>query len=217
MGGPSQTFSPFNAFLNYTASGEYVQYVRALSPDRPSLLSAYFPSDVLTFLGPPQRASVSLNEDFLIAQAPPAGQAMPTYGVVSVQVVETPDGTEYRVDSGRLSAAGNPEAGDGALFEADQFEQLSSLAYAADQTGYIFALDARKDSLFIFNQAGIEGVAPPPGAGTTTPVRVSFGGSGSGPTQFASPQGVAYYERIVYVADTGNNRISRFRLNTDFE
>lgn len=216
-GRPSQTFSPFNAFLQYTASGEYVQYIRALSPDRPSLLSAYYPSDVLAFVGPPQRASIPLDENFLIAQAPPMGQPRPTYGVVSVQVVETTDGIEYRVDSGRLSAAGNPDAGDGALFEADQFERLSSLAYAADQTGYIFALDAGKDSLFIFNQAGIEGVAPPPGAGSTRPVRVSFGGSGSSPLEFSEPQGVAYYNRIVYVADTGNNRISRFRLNTDFE
>ena len=216
-GRPSQTFSPFNAFLQYTASGDYVQYIRTLSPDRPSLLSAYYPSDVLTFVGPPQRASVSLNEDFLIAQAPPAGLPAPTYGVVSVQVVETTDGIEYRVDSGRLSAAGNPNAGDGALFEADQFERASSLAYAADQTGYIFVLDAQKDSLFVFNQAGIEGVAPPPGADSSLPVRVSFGGSGSGPVEFSGPQGVAYYERIVYVADTGNNRISRFRLNTDFE
>ncbi len=132
-------------------------------------------------------------------------------------MVETPDGTEYRVDSARLGAAGNPDAGDGALFESGQFESVSSLAYAPDQTGYLFVLDEGKDSLFVFNQNGIEGVAPPPGAGSTTPVRVSFGGVGSGPLQFSDPQGVAYYREIVYVADTGNNRISRFRLNTDFE
>ncbi|MBT4052166.1 MAG: hypothetical protein HOE73_03650, partial [Bacteroidetes Order II. Incertae sedis bacterium] len=35
--------------------------------------------------------------------------------------------------------------------------------------------------------------------------------------QFREPQGVAYFQRIVYVADSGNNRIGRFRLNTDFE
>ena len=216
-GRPSQTFSPFNAFMVFTAEGDYVQYVRALSPDRPSLLSAFYPSDVLTFLGPPQRAGVALNEDFLIAQAPPPGVETPTYGVVSVRVVETTDGTEFRVDSERLGIASNPDAGDGALFEADQFEQPTSLGYAADQTGYLFVLDAGKDSLFVFNQAGIEGVAPPPGAESSLPVRVSFGGSGGGPLQFSDPQGVAYYNRIVYVADTGNNRISRFRLNTDFE
>ena len=46
---------------------------------------------------------------------------------------------------------------------------------------------------------------------------VSFGGTGDGALQFRNPQGVSYFRRIVYVADTGNNRISRFRLNTDFE
>ncbi len=216
-GRPSQAFGPFNAFLQYTAEGEYIQYVRALTPDRPSLLSAYFPADVLTFVGPPQRASISLDENFLIAQAPPPGQPDAPYGVISVLVVETSDGIEYRVDSARLSAASSPDAAGGALFEAGQFESVSSLAYAPDQTGYLFVLDSGKDSLFVFNQNGIEGVAPPPGAGTTRPVLVSFGGTGGGPLQFSDPQGVAYYQEIVYVADTGNNRISRFRLNTDFE
>ena len=216
-GRPSQAFSPFNAFLQYTAEGDYVQYVRALTPDRPSLLSAYYPSDVLTFVGPPQRGSLALDENFMIALAPPPSAPTPTYGVVSVRVVQTTDGIEYQVDSARLGAAGNPDAGDGALFEASQFVRPTSLAYAADQTGYLFVLDAGKDSLFVFNQNGIEGVAPPPGAGGTLPVRVSFGGSGAGPLQFSAPQGVAYYRQVVYVADTGNNRISRFRLNTDFE
>lgn len=216
-GRPSQAFSPFNAFLVYGPEGQYVQYVRALTPDRPSLLSAYYPSDVVTFVGPPQRASFTLDENFLIAQAPPPDQTAPTYGVLSVQVVETTDGVEYRVDSGRLGAASNPEAGDGALFEPGQFVRPTSLAYAPDQTGYLFVLDAGKDSLFVFNQNGIEGVAPPPGSGGTTPVRVSFGGTGAGPLQFSGPQGVAYYREVVYVADTGNNRVSRFRLNTDFE
>ena len=58
---------------------------------------------------------------------------------------------------------------------------------------------------------------PPTSDGGTRPVPVSFGGTGSAALQFREPQGVAYFDRIVYVADTGNNRISRFRLNTDFE
>ena len=216
-GRPSAAFSPFNAFIQYSPDGDYLQYVRALTPDRPSLLSAYYPSDVLTFVGPPQRASVALDENFVLALAPPDSEPDPTYGVVSVRVVETTDGIEYQVDAPRLGAASNPDLGDGALFEAGQFVRPTSLAYAADQTGYLFVLDAGKDSLFVFNQNGIEGVAPPPGAGSTRPVRASFGGTGAGPLQFSDPQGVAYYDRIVYVADTGNNRIGRYRLNTDFE
>ncbi len=217
-GRPNASFSPFNAFLQFTATGDFVQYVRTLTPDSPSLQSAYWPSDVATFVGPPQRASADPSENFLIAQAPPDGQPAAPYGVLSIRVVQTSDGLEYQVDSGRLGAIAQlPEGGDGALFEENQFRRASSLAIAPDATGYLFVLDAGKDSLFVFNRTGIEGVAPPPGAGTTRPVRVSFGGSGAGPLQFNQPQGVAYFERVVYVADTGNNRISRFRLNTDFE
>lgn len=217
-GRPNQSFSPFNAFLIYTNTGEYVQYVRALSPDRPSLLSAYWPSDVATFIGPPQRAQVDNTENFLMALAPPDGEAGAPYGVVSVRVVQTSDGTDYQVDASRLGVVATiPEAGDGALFEEGQFRRVSSLTVAPDETGYLFVLDAGHDSLFVFNRQGIEGVAPPPGSGSTRPVRVSFGGTGASPLQFNNPQGVAYFRRTIYVADTGNNRISRFRLNTDFE
>ena len=53
----------------------------------------------------------------------------------------------------------------------------------------------------------------------TQNIIVSFGGTGSGPTQFRNPHGVAYYEadKILLVADTGNNRILRFKLSTDFQ
>ncbi|HYE95015.1 MAG TPA: hypothetical protein VD962_02300 [Rubricoccaceae bacterium] len=214
-GRPNQTFSPFNAFLVYTAEGEYVQFVRALSPTQPSLLSAVWPSDVMTFVGPPQRTTFPASSDFLIAQAPPSGPVR--YGVLSVRVVETPDGTEFRVDTEKLSIAANPDAGDGFLYEEFKFERPVSLAFAADATGYTFVLDAGKDSLFVFTRTGVEGVSPPPGAPSLRPVRVSFGGTGGGPLQFREPMGVAYFDRTVYVADTGNNRIGRYRLNTDFE
>lgn len=217
-GRPNQSFSPFNAFLIYTATGQYVQYVRALSPDRPSLLSAYWPSDVATFIGPPQRTEVDRSENFLMALAPPPDRPQASYGVVSVRVVQTSDGTEYQVDAQRLGASATvPETADGALFQEGRFRSVSSLAVAPDQTGYLFVLDAGHDSLYVFNRLGLEGVAPPPGTGSTRPVRVSFGGTGAGPLQFRNPRGLAYFRRIVYVADTGNNRISRFRLNTDFE
>ena len=88
---------------------------------------------------------------------------------------------------------------------------------ALDGSNYIFVTDSAKDSLFVFTGQGVEGVAPPPGARTTIPVIVSFGGFGDGARQFKNPDGVGYFNKIVYVADTGNNRISRFRLNTDFE
>ena len=207
--------APFNGVLLFSTEGVNNVFVSALNPTQASLLSAIYPSAIVTNIGPPQRTSVDETRDFFIAQAPPNGSLR--YSVLSVIVVETTNGTEYRVDIERLGASTNPENGDGFLYGDFHFERPAGLAIAADETGYGFVVDTAKDSLFIFNRVGVEGVAPPPGAGNLRPVKVSFGGDGSGPLQFRDPSGVAYFERIVYVADTGNNRIARYRLNTDFE
>lgn len=214
-GRPNSTFSPFNALLIYSDVGDYVRFARTLDPSNPSLLSSVWPSALATFVGPPQRTTVEQIDDFIIAQSPP--NDLLRYSVLSVRSVVTPDGAEFQVDTERLGAASNPENGDGFLYGQFRFEQPSGLAIAADETGYLFVVDVAKDSLLIFNRNGVEGVAPPPGAGNLRPVKVSFGGEGTGPLQFRNPSGVAYFERVVYVADTGNNRVARYRLNTDFE
>jgi hypothetical protein len=68
-----------------------------------------------------------------------------------------------------------------------------------DPSGNIFVVDAGKDSVFKFNAFGNE--------------RESFGG----PDVFNQPHGVAFFDRTLYVADTGNNRILRFILSTDVQ
>jgi DNA-binding beta-propeller fold protein YncE len=68
---------------------------------------------------------------------------------------------------------------------------------ALDPANNIYVVDADKDSLLKFNAFGEE--------------RESFGG----PEVFNSPSGVAYFNKILYVADTDNNRILRFVLSTD--
>ncbi len=215
---------PHNTVLEFSPAGVNVQTIVALSPTVPSLRSAVNPTDIITFVQPPQRAFYPLEKNFILAQSPyPNGE--PTSGtrdslrfaVLSIQAVETPDGIEYRPDTEKLQVAANPDRGDRFLYDEFRFENPTDLMFAADGTNYLFVTDAGKDSLFVFTAQGIEGVAPPPGATSTRPVVVSFGGTGAGALQFNNPQGVAYFQRIVYVADTGNNRISRFRLNTDFE
>jgi len=42
-------------------------------------------------------------------------------------------------------------------------------------------------------------------------------GTYSGPYSFNDPSGVCYFKRMIYVADKNNNRICRFKLNTDLE
>jgi hypothetical protein len=66
-----------------------------------------------------------------------------------------------------------------------------------DPSGNIFVVDAVKDSVFKFNAFGNE--------------LESFGGA----EVFDQPHGVAFFDRTLYVADSGNNRILRFILSTD--
>jgi DNA-binding beta-propeller fold protein YncE len=72
-----------------------------------------------------------------------------------------------------------------------------------DPSGNLYVVDAVKDSLFRFTTRGIE--------------RYSFGGTGSKSTQFRQPYGVAYFDKTIYVADRGNNRILRFKLSSDLQ
>ena len=207
---------PHNTILEFNPEGVNVQALVALNPTLPNVRSSVNPADILTVVHPPQRDQVTDRKDFFIAQSPPAGGRL-QFAVLSILAVVTSDGIEYRPNTPLLTASTNPERGDGFLYEESKFSNPSDLAFAADETSYLFVLDAGSDSLFVFTSAGIEGVAPPPGSSSTKPVIASFGGTGDGAQQFNNPQGVAYFDRIVYVADTDNNRISRFRLNTDFE
>ena len=60
-------------------------------------------------------------------------------------------------------------------------------------------------------------MAPPAGSTSKKNVLVSFGGTGTSLSQFNNPSGVAYYQQVLYVADTDNKRILRFKLTTDFD
>lgn len=71
-----------------------------------------------------------------------------------------------------------------------------------DQFNNIYVIDSYKDSLYKFNSLG----------------RLrseSFGGKGISSSQFSNPLGVAFFNKTLYICDTGNNRILRFILSTD--
>lgn len=70
---------------------------------------------------------------------------------------------------------------------------------ALDNSGNIYIADAGKDSVYKFNSFGDE--------------LNSFGG----PDVFNEPYGVAFFNKTLYVADTGNNRILRFILSTEIQ
>ncbi|MCB2203963.1 hypothetical protein KQI65_04385 [bacterium] len=68
-----------------------------------------------------------------------------------------------------------------------------------DDAGNMYIIDAGLDSLFRFNPSGF--------------ITQAFGGA----EQFSHPEGVAHFDRTLYIADTGNDRILRFVLSTDLE
>lgn len=206
---------PHNAIMEFNEQGINTQAV-PLNPVRESLRSAIGPTSVMTFVQPPQRESFPNVKHFALAQASPDGTPL-RFGVLSILAVETTDGIVYQPDSEKLGITSDTTRGTGFLYDEFKFDRPSDIAFAGDNTQYWFVVDSAKDSLFVFTSNGIEGVAPPPGSSSRRPVVVSFGGTGDGSMEFNQPGGVSYSNRIVYVADTNNNRISRFRLNTDFE
>ena len=68
---------------------------------------------------------------------------------------------------------------------------------AIDNTGNIFIADAAADSIYKFNSFGDE--------------LQSFGG----PELFSQPVSIEFFDRTLYVVDSGTNKILRFILSTD--
>ncbi len=85
----------------------------------------------------------------------------------------------------------------GALMIPNKFDQPEGACI--DDAGNIYVADAKKDSIFKFTPFGDE--------------LQSFGGR----SIFNKPYAVAYFDKILYVADAGNNRILRFILSTDLK
>ena len=68
-----------------------------------------------------------------------------------------------------------------------------------DNAGNIYVSDAAMDSIYKFNSFG--------------DLLTAFGGPG----QLSEPHSVAFFDKTLYVADTGNNRILRFILSTEIQ
>lgn len=86
-----------------------------------------------------------------------------------------------------------------------------------DRSGFIFVVDKGRDI------ADPDTTKPLPGFYRFTPSGTqlqSVLGAGAGPRQFNSPKGIAVTpfeeDQIVFVADTGNDRILMFKLSTQF-
>jgi hypothetical protein len=213
-----EAVAPDNTVLTFkkdenTGKMVNLSQIRSLNPNNPSFMSGISINDITTLVGPPQRESLSEDLSFIITQGAP--QKDIPFRTIWVNGVVTIDGLEFRPNSSLL--AKDTARAESFLYDQYKFKNPTGIAYSADARRHVFIVDAETDSLYMFQSNGFEGINPPPGSSETKTINVSFGGEGNGPRQFNDPNGVAYFRKIVYVADTGNNRIARYKLSTDFE
>ncbi len=89
----------------------------------------------------------------------------------------------------------------GDLFSLGMFSRPEDVDVNRD--GFLFIVDSDLCRVFEFSGFGKE--------------YESFGERGSGERQFNDPCGIAEFDGTVFVADTGNDRIVRFRLSTELK
>lgn len=109
-----------------------------------------------------------------------------SFKVQPLEYISSPEFTGYRIQYTPLSND---------LMTPGNFKSPNDAAL--DNTGNIYIADAESDSVYKYNSFG--------------DLLISFGGS----AQFDNPFGIAFFDKTLYVADTGNNRIVRFILSTD--
>jgi hypothetical protein len=208
-GNGNNTFSgPDDAILLFNSNDVFVTPVAVSSNG--SLFRDYFkkPFAITTLVQPPQLFARGGN-DFLYTSTSPNGVIKSQY----IEYIETEFGATYEP----RNMVQDTSQADGFLTSPFKFEEPSGLALAGDGTNHIFITDLVKDSLYLFSLNGYEGVKPPAGYSTNRYINVSFGGSGQGLMNFNKPMGIAYMNKVVYIADSGNGRILRFKLTSDFD
>jgi len=71
-----------------------------------------------------------------------------------------------------------------------------------DNNYNVYCVDSYVHHLYKFNSQG-------------KLMKESFGTFGAGENQLNSPKGVSHFNKVLYIADTGNNRIVRYKLSTE--
>ncbi len=167
------------------------------------------PHGITSFTQPPQ-ITASNSRDFIYTSLDPSNALKVQY----VEFLESEFGAEFRP---RILASSDTSKASGFINSPNKFNRPHDITVAGDATRFIFVVDGVTDSVYQFTSTGLEGVLPPAATGITKYQKASFGGTGSGITQFNRPMSVAYYNQILYVADTDNGRILRFKLTLDFD
>ncbi len=212
---PNATARPDNVVLIYDKNGVNTSYARGLSPDVSSIKSTIGISAIANEVGPPQEVfGISTSLNFAYCQQT-SYDNVPEFGVLYITVTYNPE-AGYSYESSPAFTDFDYGKSSRFLYESFRFGKPEDICFAPDRR-HIFVVDSEKDSLYQFTISGEEGVTPPANSTEKRNIIVSFGGEGDGPFQFKDPSGICYLRKTLFVADKGNGRIMRYRLNTDLE
>lgn len=210
----SDLSKPMRRYTGVAVFYNNVYYIARTGPDN----SSFVDPDNSILIGVPKRNYGGGEGDTIIGRVPnidPVSSGLVTANEISslasfdkrnVNLVVTLTGTtnfkaqqwNYVVTPIEEKYVSRFSPGDSVDFsKPNRFEQPEGCTI--DPSGNIFVVDAAKDSVFKFNAFGNE--------------LESFGGA----EVFNQPHGVAFFDRTLYVADSGNNRILRFILSTDIK
>jgi len=194
-------FGPDNAVLTFSNSDNFVSGIPVTAAG--AVYSDYFksPRALASFTQPPQIAARP-SQDFWVINDD-EDQAIQ---VQHIQFEEGPFGAVYQPI---FYSTTDPNTR-GYLQTANRFHSPADIAFAGDASGFVFIADAGVDSVYQFTSTGLEGVPPPPASTADLNAISTIGG-------FSDLRALAYYDRILYVADAQNGTISRFKLTLDFE
>lgn len=213
--GPSNSISqiggPDDAVLVFNQSDKFITTVNVSTEQ--GLIADYFkrPFAISTLAKAPQSTNVRTGGDFLFTSL----SSNTTLKAQYIRFESSDFGSSYSLNT---SLAGQDTSkADGFIYTPNRFTDPRGITISGDGTNYIFVSDAVRDSVYLFTLNGLEGVQPPPGYSSKKNIKVSFGGTGSGPKQFRRPTAMAYHMQTLYVCDAGNGRIVRYKLSTEFD
>lgn len=212
---------PDNGVLVFSAQGVNIGYSTGLNPLESSIKSSVGISGLATLAAPPQRISgISTSRNFFLALGEEQNRNL-EFRALGIAVTEDPElGFVYNENTNFLNF--DKTKADRFMYESGRFKKPEDIFASPTENGFLFVTDSGTDSIYVFSNTGFEGVNPPANSSFKKQVIVSFGGSGadgkaSGPYNFIDPTGICFFNRTIFVCDKGNNRVCRYRLNSDLQ
>lgn len=194
-------FGPDNAVLKFDKNHQFISSLPVTASG--ATYNNYFkrPMALAAFTQPPQ-FTANNSPDFWVSNVSEDQEIQ----VQHIQFTEGPFGALYEPI---FYPTTDPSA-TGFLQLPKRFVNPADLCLAGDGSRFLFVADAGVDSVYQFTSQGMEGVPPPPASNSEKNAIVTLGG-------YQDLRAIAYYDRILYVADAAAGAIFRYKLTLDFD